>query len=206
MQLFHRCSRTSSANNWNRFPNDWRLEPAQNEGVFHFREDTFLFYIVVLMAEPKAYITRDRLAEIEKELRDLKVNARKEIAGKIAEARAQGDLSENAEYDAAREEQGLLELRIHKMEQMLMNMTIIDESEIPTDKVGMLSKVKVLNRKTKKSSNYQVVSQEDANFDEGKISVSSPIGKALYSKVIGDIVQVKVPAGVMELEIQEISK
>ncbi|HEY6170668.1 MAG TPA: transcription elongation factor GreA, partial [Candidatus Kapabacteria bacterium] len=89
------------------------------------------------MAEPKAYITRERLTEIENQLRDLKVNARKEIAGKIAEARAQGDLSENAEYDAAREEQGLLELRIHKIEQMLMGSTILDESEIPTDRVGM---------------------------------------------------------------------
>lgn len=158
------------------------------------------------MAEPKAYITRERLTEIENQLRDLKVNARKEIAGKIAEARAQGDLSENAEYDAAREEQGLLELRIHKIEQMLMGSTILDESEIPTDRVGMLSKAKVLNKKTKKSSNYQVVSQEDADFEQGRISVSSPIGKALYGKVVGDVVQVKVPAGVMELEIQEISK
>jgi len=158
------------------------------------------------MSEPKAYITRERLTEIENQLRDLKVNARKEIAGKIAEARAQGDLSENAEYDAAREEQGLLELRIHKIEQMLMGSTILDESEIPTDRVGMLSKAKVLNKKTKKSSNYQVVSQEDADFEEGRISVSSPIGKALYGKVVGDVVQVKVPAGVMELEIQEISK
>lgn len=158
------------------------------------------------MAEPKAYITRERLTEIENQLRDLKVNARKEIAGKIAEARAQGDLSENAEYDAAREEQGLLELRIHKIEQMLMGSTIIDESEIPTDKVGMLSKAKVLNKKTKKSSNYQVVSQEDADFEQGRISISSPIGKALYGKVVGDIVQVKVPAGIMELQIQEITK
>jgi transcription elongation factor GreA len=158
------------------------------------------------MAEPKAYITRERLTEIENQLRDLKVNARKEIAGKIAEARAQGDLSENAEYDAAREEQGLLELRIHKIEQMLMGSTIIDESEIPTDKVGMLSKAKVLNKKTKKSSNYQIVSQEDADFEQGRISISSPIGKALYGKVVGDIVQVKVPAGVMELQIQEITK
>jgi transcription elongation factor GreA len=92
------------------------------------------------------------------------------------------------------------------MEQMLMNTTIIDESEIPTDKVGMLSKVKVLNKKTKKTNNYQIVSQGDADFEQGKISVSSPIGKALFSKVVGDVVQVKIPAGTMELEVQEISK
>lgn len=155
---------------------------------------------------PKVYITRERLAEIEEELRDLKINARKEIAGKIAEARAQGDLSENAEYDAAREEQGLLELRIHKIEHMLIRTEIIDESTIPTDKVGMLSKVKVKNKKTGKENLYQLVSQEDADFEGGKISVSSPIGKSLYNLTPGEVVKVKVPAGVIELEIISISK
>ena len=155
---------------------------------------------------PKVYITRERLAEIEEELRDLKINARKEIAGKIAEARAQGDLSENAEYDAAREEQGLLELRIHKIEHMLIRTEIIDESTIPTDKVGMLSKVKVRNKKTGKENLYQLVSQEDADFEGGKISVSSPIGKSLYNLTPGEVVKVKVPAGVIELEIISISK
>ena len=152
------------------------------------------------------YVTRERLSEIEAELRNLKVHARKEIADKIAEARAQGDLSENAEYDAAREEQGLLELRIHKMEVMLMNSTIIDESEISIDKVGMLTKVRVLNKKTKKEATYQIVSAEDADFEGGKISVSSPIGKALMQNTVGKSVQVKVPAGVLEFEILEISR
>ena len=152
------------------------------------------------------YVTRERLREIEAELRNLKVHARKEIAGKIAEARAQGDLSENAEYDAAREEQGLLELRIHKMELMLMHSTIIDESDISIDKVGMLTKVRVLNKKTKKEATYQIVSAEDADFEGGKISVSSPIGKALMHHPIGDNVQVKVPAGVLEFKILEISR
>ena len=154
----------------------------------------------------KVYITRERLAEIEEELRDLKINARREIAQKIAEARAQGDLSENAEYDAAREEQGLLELRIHKIEHMLIRTEIIDESTIPTDKVGMLSKVKVRNKKTGKENLYQLVSQEDADFEGGKISVSSPIGKSLYNKTPGEAVNVKVPAGTIELEIISISK
>lgn len=158
------------------------------------------------MSGPKVYITRERLKEIEEELRDLKINARKEIAGKIAEARAQGDLSENAEYDAAREEQGLLELRIHKIEHMLIRTEIIDESTIPTDKVGMLSKVKVKNKKTGKENLYQLVSQEDADFEGGKISVSSPIGKSLYNLTPGEVVKVKVPAGVIELEIISISK
>ncbi len=153
----------------------------------------------------KVYVTKERLAEIEKELQHLKTVARREIAAKIAEARAQGDLSENAEYDAAREEQGLLELRIHKMEMTLMNSTIIDETQITTDKVGMMTKVRVVNKKTKKENTYQLVSAEEADFEGGKISVSSPIGKALMGKVIGDSVQVKVPAGTIELEILEIS-
>lgn len=159
------------------------------------------------MSSPsKVYVTRERLSEIEAQLRDLKINARKEIAGKIAEARAQGDLSENAEYDAAREEQGLLELRIHKMELMLMHSTIIDESDISIDKVGMLTKVRVLNKKTKKEATYQIVSAEDADFEGGKISVSSPIGKSLMHHVIGESVEVKVPAGLMEFKILEISR
>src|SRR5689334_12354585 len=159
------------------------------------------------MAEQsKLYVTKERLSEIEEELRNLKVHGRKEIAGKIAEARAQGDLSENAEYDAAREEQGLLELRIHKMEMMLTHSTIIDESEISIDKVGMLTKVRVLNKKTKKEATYQIVSAEDADFEGGKISVSSPIGKALMHHAVGDDVQVKVPAGVLEFKIIEISR
>ncbi|MDP4230119.1 MAG: transcription elongation factor GreA [Bacteroidota bacterium] len=157
-------------------------------------------------APSKVYVTRDRLSEIEKELQHLKFHARKEIANKIAEARAQGDLSENAEYDAAREEQGLLELRIHKMEVMLMNSTIIDESEISIDKVGMLTKVRVLNKKTKKENTYQIVSAEDADFEGGKISASSPIGKALLNNPVGKSVQVKVPAGILEFEILEISR
>ncbi len=153
----------------------------------------------------KLYVTRERLSEIEKELQHLKIHARKEIAAKIAEARAQGDLSENAEYDAAREEQGLLELRIHKMEQMLANSSIIDESQISTDKVGMMSRVHVRNTKTKKVNIYQLVSADEADFEGGKISVSSPIGKALLNHVVGDKVQVKVPAGTIDLEITEIS-
>jgi len=159
------------------------------------------------MAEnSKIYVTRERLAEIEAELRDLKVRARKEIASKIAEARAQGDLSENAEYDAAREEQGLLELRIHKMEKMLINSTIIDKSEIEIDKVGIMTKVRVLNERTNKENVYEIVSQDEADFEGGKISMSSPIGKALLNHVIGDVVQVKVPAGSLNLKVLEISK
>jgi transcription elongation factor GreA len=159
-----------------------------------------------MAAQSTLYVTKERLSEIEDELRNLKVHARKEIADKIAEARAQGDLSENAEYDAAREEQGLLELRIHKMELMLTNSKIINETDISIDQVGMLTKVRVLNKKTKKEATYQIVSAEDADFEGGKISVSSPIGKALMHNSVGKMVQVKVPAGVLEFQILEISR
>jgi transcription elongation factor GreA len=159
------------------------------------------------MAEQsKIYITKQRLAEIEEEVRQLKVHGRKEVAGRIAEARAQGDLSENAEYDAAREEQGLLELRIKKLEEILTRSSIIDERDIPTDKVGIMSKVKVLNEKTKRESEYQVVSEQEADFEGGRISVSSPIGKALLNHKVGEQVQVKVPAGVLSLKIVGIDR
>ena len=154
----------------------------------------------------KVYITKSRLGEIEEELRDLKHRGRREIAGKIAEARAQGDLSENAEYDAAREEQGLLELRIHKMEKTLMRSEIIDESEIGIDKVGVMTRVRVLNIKTKKENVYQLVSPEEADFEGGKISIASPIGKALMNHVVNEEVVVKVPAGALNLKIVEITR
>ena len=139
-------------------------------------------------------------------MRNLKVFARKEIALKIAEARAQGDLSENAEYDAAREEQGLLELRINKMEKLLLRSEIIDETEISIEKVNVMTKVRVTNMKTKKDNVYQLVSPEEADFKGGKISISSPIGKALMNRIVGDIVKVKVPAGALELQVKEITR
>ena len=154
----------------------------------------------------KIYVTKERLSEIEEEVRKLKVHGRKDIAGRIAEARAQGDLSENAEYDAAREEQGLLELRIKKMEEVLTRSTIIDDSDIQTDKVGIMTRVKVRNEKTGKENVYQIVSQEEADFEGGKISMSSPIGKALMYKVVGETVQIKVPAGTLGLKILDITK
>jgi transcription elongation factor GreA len=159
------------------------------------------------MAEQsKIYVTKQRLVEIEEEVRQLKVHGRKEVAGRIAEARAQGDLSENAEYDAAREEQGLLELRIKKLEQILTRSSIIDEKDISTDKVGIMSTVKVLNEKTKRESVYRVVSEQEADFEGGRISVSSPIGKALLNHKVGDQVQVKVPAGSLSLKIVSIGR
>ncbi len=157
-----------------------------------------------MSGENFVYLTRERLIELEKELHEMKNNGRKEIAAKIAEARAHGDLSENAEYDAAKEEQGLFELKISKMENVLSRARVIDTSKMPTDEVHLLSIVKIKNVKTNKVVEYLLVSPEEADFQEGKISVTSPVGQALLGAKMGNKVQVKAPAGLMEFEIIEI--
>lgn len=152
------------------------------------------------------YMTRERFLELERELNELKTKGRKEIAQKIADARAHGDLSENAEYDAAKEEQGMLELRISKLENMLSRAKIVDTSSISTDEVRVLTKVKVKNLKNGNLQTYYLVSPEEADFENGKMSVNSPIGRQLLGKRVGDVVKVNVPAGIIELEILEISR
>ena len=150
------------------------------------------------------YLTRERLVEIEKELKELKTNGRKEIAEKIAEARSHGDLSENAEYDAAKEEQGLFELKISKLENILSRAQIIDTSKFNNDEVHIMSRVKIKNLKNKKTFEYLLVSPEEADFQAGKISVTSPVGKGLLGNKKGDKVNIKVPAGLLEFEILEL--
>ena len=150
------------------------------------------------------YLTRERLIELEKELQEMKTNGRKEIAAKIAEARAHGDLSENAEYDAAKEEQGLFELKISKIEDTLSRARVIDTSKMPADEIHLLSTVKIKNLKTNKVVEYTLVSPEEADFQEGKISVTSPVGQGLMGAKLGDKVQVKAPAGLLHFEIIEI--
>ncbi|MGA7836809.1 MAG: transcription elongation factor GreA [Ignavibacteriaceae bacterium] len=150
------------------------------------------------------YLTKERLLELEKELQEMKGSGRKEIARKIAEARAHGDLSENAEYDAAKEEQGLFELKISKMENVLSRVRIIDPSEFPDGEAHILSTVKIKNIKTDKIFEYTLVSAEEADFQAGKISVTSPVGQGLMGSKTGEKVKVKAPAGLMEFEILSI--
>lgn len=150
------------------------------------------------------YLTKERLVELEKELQELKTNGRKEIARKIAEARSHGDLSENAEYDAAKEEQGLFELKISKLENTLSRVRIIDSSQFEDGKVHILTEVEIKNLKTNKIIKYTLVSPDEADFQEGKISVTSPVGQSLMGKQVGDKVQVKAPAGLLEFEILSI--
>ena len=152
------------------------------------------------------YLTRERMRELEDELRELKTDKRAEIAQKIAEARSYGDLSENAEEDAAKEAQGLLEAKIYRMEQMIGRARVIEAGNVPNDKVYILSTVKVLNRKTNRTTEYLMVSAEESDIEQRKLSVTSPIGKSLMGKTVGDVVEVNVPAGKITLEIQEIRR
>jgi transcription elongation factor GreA len=151
------------------------------------------------------YLTKERLIELEKELHDLKINGRKEIAAKIAEARSHGDLSENAEYDAAKEEQGMFELKIAKLENVLSRVRIIDQSQFEEGVVHILSNVKIRNLKTGKEHDYTLVSPEEADSAVGKISMTSPVGQALMGKTKGEKIKVKAPAGLLEFEILEVN-
>jgi transcription elongation factor GreA len=154
----------------------------------------------------KNYLSKEGYERMEAELRDLKTRGRKEIAEEIAEARAKGDLSENAEYDAAKEAQGYLEKKIAELEHTLATSEIIDEKNIDDTKAFLLSTVTILNRKTNKEMKYTLVSKDEADFKEKKISVDSPIGQAILGKEVGDIVDVNVPAGKLKLEIKKIER
>lgn len=152
------------------------------------------------------YLTRQRLTEIENELIGLKTNERKSIAERIAEARAQGDLSENAEYDAAKEAQGHLELKIAKLENILSRVTILNPEDITDAEVRILSCVTIKDMSIKEEITYTLVSPEEADFEMDKISVTSPVGKSLLNKKVGDVVTVEVPAGTVKYKILEITK
>ncbi len=154
----------------------------------------------------KNYLSRDGYEKLEAELKDLKSRGRKEVADAIAEARAKGDLSENAEYDAAKEAQGMLEKRISELETALSNARILDEKDINTDKAYMLSTVTIYNHKIKREVKYTLVSKDEANFKENKISVESPIGQAILGRELGETVEVEVPAGKLKLEIKKIER
>ena len=151
------------------------------------------------------YFTEEGLKKLKDELNLLKTKGRAEIASQIAEARDKGDLSENAEYDAAKEAQGLHELKISKLEESISNARVIDESEINTDKVSILSKVKVLNLSFNKEFEYTIVSEEESDLQQGKISVQSPIGKGLLGKKKDEEVSIDVPSGELKFKILNIS-
>lgn len=153
-----------------------------------------------------SYYTKEGLEKLKSELHELKTKGRADIAKQIAEARDKGDLSENAEYDAAKDAQGHLETKIAKLENLVANARLVDESNIDTSQVSILSNVKIKNVKNKKEFTYTLVAEEEADVKSGKISVQSPIGKGLLGKKVGDIAEIKVPAGMMEFEVLDISR
>lgn len=151
------------------------------------------------------YMTQEGYNRLKEELEELRSNGRREASKAIAEARDKGDLSENAEYDAAKEAQGMLELKIAEMEKVLSNARVISSSQLDNSKVTVLSKVKIRNIKNKAESIYHLVSESESNLKLGKISVSSPIGSGLLGKKVGDIALVKTPGGELHFEILDIS-
>lgn len=156
------------------------------------------------MAETN-YVTQETFDRMQSELHSLKSIDRPAASAAIAEAREKGDLKENAEYDAAKEAQGLLEAKINNLEGAMANARIVDESTIDTSRVSILTKVTVTNMNTKKTVTYQIVSESEADLKLGKISVTSPIGSGLLGKVKGDIAEVKVPAGLLKFRVDSIS-
>ena len=151
------------------------------------------------------YLSKEGMENLKVEIQELKTKGRAEMSRQIKEAREKGDLSENAEYDAAKEAQGLMEMKIAKLEELLMNARLLDESKIDTSKVSVFTTVKLHDTKFKKDIKYTLVSEKEADIKTGKISVTSPFGKGLLWKKVGDTVNITVPAGVIEFKILEIT-
>ena len=158
------------------------------------------------MEKKKKLLTYAGLRALEQELEDLKVVKRKEVAQKIKEAREQGDLSENAEYDAAKDEQRDIEARIEELENILKNVEVVDEDEVDLDKINVGCAVKVYDITFDEEVDFKIVGSTEANSLEGKISNESPVGHALIGKVVGDIVDVETQAGLMQFKVLEISR
>lgn len=157
------------------------------------------------MAEIK-YYSKEGLQNLKDELHHMITVERPAISAAIAEARDKGDLSENAEYDAAKEAQGLMEAKIAKLQALIANARLLDETKLDTSKVLLLSKVEFINLALKKTMTYEIVPESEANIKVGKLSITSPIAKGLLGKKIGDIAEIEVPAGVMKLQITKITR
>ncbi|SDZ74016.1 transcription elongation factor GreA [Arachidicoccus rhizosphaerae] len=151
------------------------------------------------------YVSKESFEKMKQELHEMLTVQRPAASRAIAEAREKGDLRENAEYDAAKEAQGILEAKIAKLEIMVHSARIVDESQIDTSKVSVLTKVTFTNMATKKKSTFQLVAEKEANLKEGRLSVSSPIGQGLLGKTVGEIAEVSVPNGKMKLKVNAIA-
>lgn len=157
------------------------------------------------MSEIK-YFTPEGLQKLKDELDELTLRERPRIVQAISEARDKGDLSENAEYDAAKEAQGLLEAKIAELQDLIFNARVLDESKIDVSKVLLYSTVKIKDLKTKVTMTYTIVPEKEANFKQGRISINSPIGQGLLGKQVGDVAEIDVPAGMMRFEVLEVTR
>jgi len=153
-----------------------------------------------------SYVTEEGLAKLKRELEHMMNVERPAISRQIAEARDKGDLSENVEYDAAKEAQGMLEARIHKLEETIRHSRVLDESRVDTSSIQILNKIKLKNLKNNAVVEYMLVAESEANLKEGKIAITTPIGKGLLGKKKGEIAEIQVPAGKMQFEILDISR
>ena len=165
----------------------------------------FLFCLNLLKTMAIQYMTREGYNKLVEEVNYLESEKRPAISKQIAEARDKGDLSENAEYDAAKEMQGIVESKIAQLKNLISNSRLIDESQISTDSVQILNKVTILNTKTDQKMIYTLVAESEANLKAGKIAVNTPIGKGLLGKKVGDIAEIKVPSGLMTFKILDIA-
>lgn len=164
----------------------------------------FSFYSKNDVMSTIQYVTKETLEQMKADLQKMKGVDRPAASRAIAEAREKGDLKENAEYDAAKEAQGMLEAKIASMEGALSNTRVLDETTIDTSKVSILTKVTLTNLGTKKQVTYQIVSEKEADLKAGKISITSPIGKGLLGKEVGDVAEVQAPAGILNFKIEKI--
>jgi transcription elongation factor GreA len=165
-----------------------------------------VFFLCLLKTlDMSEYVTKETFEKMREELQRMKAVDRPAAARAIAEAREKGDLKENAEYDSAKEAQGMLEARIKQLEGIIANSKIVDPETIDTSRVAVLTKVTVVNMATKKTFTYQIVGEKEANLKEGKISAGSPIGKGLLGKAVGDIAEIQAPAGLIKFKIENIS-
>ena len=153
----------------------------------------------------EVYLTKAGFHKLQSQLETLKTTERQKIAKAIGEARAQGDISENAEYDAAKEAQGILESKINQLEHMIANARVLDSSMLDTSKVSIMCNVRVINHNVGKEAVYRLVAESEANLKENKISIKSAIAQGLMGKAVGDVVSITVPAGIVKLEILEIT-
>ena len=174
------------------------IENPLSEGIFVFINEEVMSKV--------SYYTEEGLKKLKNELNQLKDVERPKASQAIADARDKGDLSENAEYDAAKEAQGLLEMRISKLEEIVANARLIDESQLDTNKVLVLSTVTIKNTTNGAKMKYTLVAESEADLKSGKISVNSPIGKGLLGKEVGDIAEIQVPNGTMKFEVVDIAR